>query len=298
MTFTHYLNESAFKAYKDGGCEEVQLWVAKDERTCKVYGAKHSKKYKVNKRPVLPLHANCRCTYIPVIDVNKVIKEQREKIKELQNSLEIPTIKYSNRELKEKTVQTIDEGMKEFFISINKAPDNIRGLILESANEVKYKVTNEINRAFKYSPSSDTIFINPEHHSFEDYEIKEALMHELGHRIDYKKINLHNNTELIEAIENTMKNINLRELQKAYDEIIEINDSMWLSDILSAISNNKLNNLLSMHSNEYWNKVNNRSSDIVANLIVIYQRNEKEIIEFINEFIPDVVRVFSKRVGV
>lgn len=64
----HYLNESAKKAYKDGGCEEVQLWAAVDERTCKICGAKHSRKYKINNSPILPLHANCRCTYLPIID--------------------------------------------------------------------------------------------------------------------------------------------------------------------------------------------------------------------------------------
>ena len=63
----HYLNESAFKAYKDGGCEEVQLWAAEDERTCEKCGALHGKKYRIDKRPILPLHANCRCTYLPVV---------------------------------------------------------------------------------------------------------------------------------------------------------------------------------------------------------------------------------------
>ena len=30
----HYLNESAFKGYKDAGVVEVELWAAADERTC------------------------------------------------------------------------------------------------------------------------------------------------------------------------------------------------------------------------------------------------------------------------
>ena len=63
----HYLNESAFKGYEDAGCEEVELWAAEDERTCEICGAKHGTKYKIKDRPILPLHANCRCTYLPVI---------------------------------------------------------------------------------------------------------------------------------------------------------------------------------------------------------------------------------------
>lgn len=64
----HYLNESSLKSYMDGGVKEVQLWAAIDERTCPVCGVKHGNKYSLKDAPVLPLHANCRCTYIPIID--------------------------------------------------------------------------------------------------------------------------------------------------------------------------------------------------------------------------------------
>lgn len=64
----HYLNESSKKAYKDGGCSEVQVWAAVDERTCKVCGGKHGNVYKLKECPTLPLHANCRCTVLPVVD--------------------------------------------------------------------------------------------------------------------------------------------------------------------------------------------------------------------------------------
>ena len=76
----HYLNESAFKAYKDGGCEEVEIYAAKDERTCEICGARHGKRYKIDKRPILPFHPNCRCTYLPVI--NEEGKELEEKNKD------------------------------------------------------------------------------------------------------------------------------------------------------------------------------------------------------------------------
>ena len=71
------LNESAFKAY-----EEVEVYCAKDERNCEICGTKHGKKYKIDKRPVLPFHPNCRCTYLSVInmeqvDNNKITKQER-----------------------------------------------------------------------------------------------------------------------------------------------------------------------------------------------------------------------------
>lgn len=64
----HYLNESSLRAYIDSGIKKVQLWAALDERTCPKCGVKHGNPYNLKDAPVLPLHANCRCTYLPVVD--------------------------------------------------------------------------------------------------------------------------------------------------------------------------------------------------------------------------------------
>ncbi|NFC87504.1 phage head morphogenesis protein [Clostridium botulinum] len=81
----HYLNESSFKAYKDAGCEKIQLWAAVDERTCPRCGIKHGNIYSMKDRPSLPLHANCRCTYLPVIDEDDALKDH-DKAKEDTNN--------------------------------------------------------------------------------------------------------------------------------------------------------------------------------------------------------------------
>ncbi|WP_312647563.1 minor capsid protein [Aminipila sp.] len=64
----HYLNNSAVRAYKDAGIEYVQIWAAEDERTCKHCMQYHEKIYPIDKAPILPIHAHCRCTYLPVTD--------------------------------------------------------------------------------------------------------------------------------------------------------------------------------------------------------------------------------------
>ncbi len=66
----HYLNESAKEGYKDAGCKKVQFWAAEDERTCEQCGRLHEKIYELGKEPTLPLHPNCRCTYIPIVEEN------------------------------------------------------------------------------------------------------------------------------------------------------------------------------------------------------------------------------------
>ena len=64
----HYLNSATLQRYKDAGVKHVKIWAAQDERTCETCGNYHGKIYPIDKCPVLPFHANCRCTIIPVTD--------------------------------------------------------------------------------------------------------------------------------------------------------------------------------------------------------------------------------------
>lgn len=67
----YYLNESSKKAYQDAGVEKLQYWAAEDERTCEACGSYHEEIMDFDKIPILPLHPNCRCTYIPVIEITE-----------------------------------------------------------------------------------------------------------------------------------------------------------------------------------------------------------------------------------
>ncbi|MCI6276269.1 MAG: minor capsid protein [Clostridium sp.] len=119
----HYLNESAVKGYKDAGCEEVQLWAAVDERTCPTCGIKHGNIYRIKDRPVLPLHANCRCTYLPVVDETGTSKNE-ERISNTQSISDLNN--YMSKQIYEKGAINnhiqfkIDEGM-----DLNVAKENV-----------------------------------------------------------------------------------------------------------------------------------------------------------------------------
>lgn len=75
----HYLNSATIQRYKDVGVEYVQIWAALDERTCEICGVDgyHGKVYPINKCPVLPFHANCRCTIIPCFDETLIAKYEK-----------------------------------------------------------------------------------------------------------------------------------------------------------------------------------------------------------------------------
>ena len=70
----HYLNSAALQRYADAGIRKVQIRVAADERTCEHCMQYHGKIYDIDKVPILPMHPNCRCVYLPVVDVENHIE--------------------------------------------------------------------------------------------------------------------------------------------------------------------------------------------------------------------------------
>lgn len=96
----HYLNSAALDGYKDSGVRWVQYYAAEDERTCDTCGKYHGKYYRIDKCPVLPLHPNCRCTILPVVDEKKIAELEAGEYKKNQGS----NGNYSNYSFGKRTV--------------------------------------------------------------------------------------------------------------------------------------------------------------------------------------------------
>lgn len=64
----HIQTEATKQRYQDYGIERVQFWADPDERTCPDCGALHKKIYPAGANVPLPLHPNCRCALLPVIE--------------------------------------------------------------------------------------------------------------------------------------------------------------------------------------------------------------------------------------
>lgn len=64
-----YLNQSSLEAYKNAGVEKVQWWTALDERVSSECKKLHGTIHPTNNLPMMPKRANCRCTWIPIIEV-------------------------------------------------------------------------------------------------------------------------------------------------------------------------------------------------------------------------------------
>ncbi|MCS6132647.1 hypothetical protein DWV13_13580 [Clostridium botulinum] len=197
----HYLNESAFKGYVDGGCEEVQVWAALDERVCPKCGKLHSKKYRVDKRPILPFHAHCRCTYLPVIDLDdkkgdnniKDTKDFNELEVSLKNRLQVKIsndVKKLDFNVVKDTCVSMEKAFNEFpqlkgFVDelytsksgmMSCAPtDRSFSLTKISFNPTYYK-DNKIKEVYLRDASSGF------HPKETTYEI--SGVHELGHAVE------------------------------------------------------------------------------------------------------------------
>ena len=64
----HIQTQAAQKRYEDAGIKQVQMWAPKDERRCPECSKLHKKLYPVHGVMPVPVHPNCRCVMLPVIE--------------------------------------------------------------------------------------------------------------------------------------------------------------------------------------------------------------------------------------
>ena len=62
---SHAYNTAALQSYMDAGCEQVDFLAEKD--CCELCEPYSGKRYPAAYAPTIPVHPNCRCTYLPVV---------------------------------------------------------------------------------------------------------------------------------------------------------------------------------------------------------------------------------------
>jgi len=63
----HTYNQAALDRYRQAGINEVQILEVIDDHTCEECRKLDKKIYPINTVPLLPVHPNCRGTYLAVI---------------------------------------------------------------------------------------------------------------------------------------------------------------------------------------------------------------------------------------
>lgn len=66
----HIQNQAARDRYEAEGVKEFEVWADKDERRCDVCGNLHQKRFSIYDRIPIPAHPNCRCTILPVVEID------------------------------------------------------------------------------------------------------------------------------------------------------------------------------------------------------------------------------------
>ena len=133
-----------------------------------------------------------------------------------------------------------------------------------------------------YDVNKDKIIINNKHIDSLNYNIGESLAHEIIHLIDIRnKI-----TEKLD-ITNELRRaeIDILENDKIYKELFKQEryaNNMTLSDIFSAITNNKIVGNIG-HYSKYWNEdITRIQKEISANIMSAYLNNNKDTLKMID----------------
>ena len=76
--YMHVLNQGQIEGYKAKGYTKLKWHASNDERTCEICGKHHGNEYEIDEAPHLPAHPGCRCTFVPVIDVESAAEELKQ----------------------------------------------------------------------------------------------------------------------------------------------------------------------------------------------------------------------------
>lgn len=156
----------------------------------------------------------------------------------------------------------------------------------------KIKIDYLNKKPFRFSTSQNKVLVNPNHPEFNDYNIRESIMHEIAHMVDIKnKISKDN------KLRTKIEDLN-QVLLKRKDELNKIlesdnfKDNIFVSDLFAGITQNDIIGYWGHHTT-YWNNNDNRFCEIVANIETIYLKKDKNAMNLINT-IPEFKEIFKE----
>lgn len=232
----HFLNVAQFNSYAKAGVTKVGVLVAQDERLCPTCDrAGKEGPYTLDKAPGLPLHAQCRCCYVPIVD--SMIEPKEDPVEEIKKPKDVePKKKVSKKPDTIKKPQKVENPYKstlnELRTSLKENPNRekiakeVEKRIKDSSPIAKamfekmdknFSIANAFNKdGAYYSPSNKSIYLDLVN-DFKNYHRDRGrlttLFHEWGHLIDDNalegKAKLSHDKKYIEA------------LKKDYDDLIK-----------------------------------------------------------------------------
>lgn len=148
---------------------------------------------------------------------------------------------------------------------------------------------NDKNLIYAYSEKLDAFLYNTLHPNFKFYDFNESYSHELSHYLDYHFFKSFENKNFIKCIEENTYSIEYVEssLKKYHIDLMDFKQNKEISDIISAITLNKIN-LKAGHATPYWQKKGNREKEVFVNLFNLEVQDKQTTLDFVRETFSDI----------
>ncbi len=320
MTEEAYFSSAAQKdCFQDLGVEQYEIVATLDSHTSDICQNIDGQVFPMKDfEPGVtapPFHVYCRSTTVPYFEEDFGQVGKRAARGEDGKTYYVS----ADMTYKEWKKSFVDSGDKNNIIQIPQIPDEK----IRSANEefskviynseptpisnkmilyneaTQYELNEKLDAPFGYNPELDVIQYNPSVQNYEFYDMNFVQAHELSHRIDTLDYYSWENEKFVQAIENTREKVynNRKLIAEWFSEGGKYEDEMALSDIFSALSDGKLNEVLcGGHELEYWLEDRTHASkEIFANITSIEILGYKSKAEF-NGILEEIYKAYKEMV--
>ena len=320
MTEEAYFSSAAQKdCFQDLGVEQYEIVATLDSHTSDICQNLDGQVFPMKDfEPGVtapPFHVYCRSTTVPYFEEDFGQVEKRAARGEDGKTYYVS----ADMTYKEWKKSFVDSGDKNNIIQIPQIPDEK----IRSANEefskviynseptpisnkmilyneaTQYELNEKLDAPFGYNPELDVIQYHPSVQNYEFYDMNFVQAHELSHRIDTLDYYSWENEKFVQAIENTREKVynNRKLIAEWFSEGGKYEDEMALSDIFSALSDGKLNEVLyGGHELEYWLEDRTHASkEIFANITSIEILGYKSKAEF-NGILEEIYKAYKEMV--
>ena len=159
-------------------------------------------------------------------------------------------------------------------------------------------INNDLESAFAYNADLDIVEINPSYPMFETYDYREAMIHEIAHRIDQNEFGSPMNRRFSESIIIAEKKIlqNADKYNKLFDAGNLFEYNMPISDILGCITDNVVVGN-ACHDSQYIGISGYIELEVFANLFSVIYQGDDVSVNFVREELTELYQAFLDIIG-
>lgn len=159
-------------------------------------------------------------------------------------------------------------------------------------------INDQAESVFAYNSDMDIVEINPSHHMFNTYDYREAMIHEIAHRIDKNEFGSPMSAEFSNAISKVEKKI-LQDADK-YNKLFDAGNAfeynMPISDILGCITDNVVVGN-ACHDSQYIGIPGCTELEVFASLFSVIYQGDDASVNFVRTELDEVYQAFLAIIG-